>query len=103
MVLHAAHGDGHGLVPSVIGVVIIISGKSDCTRLRGVRGPFLGQPHIGLGFDAVKPAVRETDAAREEREARGVAALPRAGLDRGGPPPRCYAHSPSFITCQPSG
>ena len=94
MVLHAAHGDGHGLVPTVIGVVIIIGGKRNGPRLRGIRGPFLRQPHIGLGFYAVKAAVPETDAAREEREARGVAALPRAGLDRGGPPPECQTTLP---------
>ena len=104
MVLDAAHGAGDCLIPSGTGVVIIVGGKlSQPSLLAGIPGHFLGQPQIGLCSDAVKAAVRETDAAREEREARGVAALPRAGLDRRCPPPRMSDHSPSFITCQPSG
>ena len=103
MVLHAADGHSRHLVPSVIGFVIIIGGKSDGARLHGIRGPFLGKPYIGDGSYAVKAAVSEPDATRKERETRGVAAEPRTGLDRGSPPPRMLPHSCWFITCQPSG
>lgn len=101
MILHAAHGHSRHLVPSVIGVVIIIGGKSDGARLHGIRGPFLGKPHIGDGSYAIEAAVRETDAARKEREARGVAAQPRTGLDRGGPPPGCYPIQPDSSHASP--
>jgi hypothetical protein len=94
MILHTTHGDGNRLVPPGIGFVIIVGRKLSQPSLRaGIPEHFLRQPHISLGSYAIEAAVRETDAARKEREARGVAAQPRTGLDRGGPPPRMLPHS----------
>ena len=94
MVFNAAHGNGDRLVPSGIGVVIIISRKFGQPSLRGgIRRHFLGQPNRSLSFYAIEAAILESDAARKERKARVIVALPRTGLDRGGPPPRMLPHS----------
>ena len=104
MVFNAAHGNGDRLVPPGIGFVIIVGRKLSQPSLRaGIPGHFLWQPNRSLGSYAVKAAILEPDATRKERETRGVAAEPRTGLDRGGPPPRMLPHSCWFITCQPSG